>query len=1280
VRVYYDAPVVLASGTLAPLAAADATTPVVTVQCAESGAMRFAGQLSGVAARVHVDTGASHSFVAAHFVERAGLAVSPATRAVALADGQQVQATGLCRARLQLGALRDTVLFLVLPLNSTYDVLLGADWLQRHAARIDYGARTLMLRAAGDARQSLPAVDDSALGGGETADAVECLSALQLKRLARKRGTHVFVVMVKPVSETPPPAGDVCCAALSADTGTTLIAPERLQRILEKYKGVFAELPSGVIRRPNLPEMGIDLQPGAKPPVGCQYRLTQTERQELQKQLTSALEKGWVEPSSSPFGAPVLFVRKKDGRMRMCVDYRALNSLTVKNRYPLPRIDDLMDQLNGAACFSGLDLASGYWQIPIRAEDRHKTAFRTPMGLYQWKVMPFGLTNAPAVFSQTMQQVFADMIGQFVLVYLDDILIFSKTPAEHERHLDMVLQRLAQHRFYAQLPKCHFALPEVEFLGHLVSAEGIKVDPRKVRIVADWPTPSNVSELRSFLGLSNYFRRFVHAYSTIARPLHDLTRKETAWQWTEACQTAFERLKAKLTAAPVLAAPDFTKPFEVIADASAYALGAILLQDGRPIAFESRKLTAAQQNYHTTEKELLAVIHALTVWRCYLDGARFTVISDHEPLKYLRSKAALAPRQVRWSQFLERFDYDWQYRPGRINAADPLSRVLHAPQGGSEVGVSPVDASPEHFLLEYLNATAVGERRSVRLREKAQRPAQQRAAGGDPAELHEPLPAAAQSVPAVEHEMQAEPVSGQVAAGPMRDAILAGYQTAGTEEMTRLAARHALRLTADGLWCRQQHVFVPTAETQQMCIAELHDTPYSGHKGVTKTLAAVQRLYWWPGMKQAVMRYVTTCASCQRNKVQGKKPIGMLQPLEVPAAPWAEVTMDFVTGLPCTAAGHDAIMVFCDRLTKMVHFAACTKTTDAAEAAKLFRDRVFAAHGLPVSIVSDRDSRFNSEFWSTLMDLLGVKHKMSTAFHPQTDGQTERVNRVLEEYLRHYVSPNQDDWDEWLALAEFAYNNSVHEATGHSPFLLNYGIHPRLPGAVRTQSAPVPAVAEFTAKMQEIIGRAKERIAAARQRAKRVADPSRRHALFAVGDRVLLSARNIALKTPGVNKLLPKYLGPFTVTEVISPVTYRLDLPPSMRCHNVFHAGLLLEYKSDGREQPPPPPLEFDDGEGGEWFEIDSILAHREVRVRGNRTVTQYLVRWKGYGPELDEWRDEEGVTETAVAEYRARLAATPGAAAGKRTRGTRGGQPARRRRTARAAAVELAAAGTASR
>lgn len=673
------------------------------------------------------------------------------------------------------------------------------------------------------------------------------------------------------------------------------------------------------------------------------------------------------------------------------------------------------------------------------------------------------------------------------------------------------------------------------------------------------------------------------------------------------------------------------------------------------------KFTDAESRYYTGEKELLAVIHALTVWRCYVDGSQLWIYSDHEPLKYLRTKNNLTPRQVRWSQFLERFDYNWEHREGRLNAADPLSRIQHGSITGSGVGSLTGKDIATDTVLEHLAAlaTVLSPESMIAALKEASAAVRRSTRGHKPQVLHscdtppdspkrQRKRKAADAVEQTDTAEQSDAaelsdtVIGKESAvhesdavmPSMRDKLQAAYKACA--DMPKLVASYGLT-QRQHLWYKQGQIFVPdVGALRQECMSEHHDTPYAGHKGVTKTLDSIRRMYYWPGMATDVRRFVTTCSACQRNKVQGKKPIGLLQPLPVPKGPWEQVTMDFITGLPCTDAGYDAVLVFCDKFSKMVHFAACNTETDAFETAKLFRDRVFALHGMPESIVSDRDARFTGHFWKGLMKLLGVTHKLSTAFHPQTDGQTERVNRVLEEYLRHFVNPGHNDWDGYLALAEFAYNNSMSEATGYTPFFLNYGRHPRLPSEFKPMEE-MPAADEFAAKIAEAVQLAKDRMTQAQQRAKKLADPARREKQFAAGDMVLLSSKNIALKTPGSNKLLPKYIGPFKVLQALGPVTYRLELPSSMKCHNVFHVSQLLEYKTDGREQAPPPALDFDDGEGGTWLEIETVLGHRTVK-RGSREVRQYLVRWKGYGPEHDEWRDEAGVTEVATDEYWARV------------------------------------------
>lgn len=399
------------------------------------------------------------------------------------------------------------------------------------------------------------------------------------------------------------------------------------------------------------------------------YRLSQAEIAEVKRQLEELLSKGLIEPSTSPYGAPILFVQKKDGSLRMCIDFRALNKHIIKIRYPLPRIDDLLDQLRGAKVFSSSDLQCGYHQIRITEEDVPKTAFRTPFGHYQFKVLCFGLTTAPATFQHAMNGAFRGLLGKFVLVYLDDILVFSKN--------EQVLEVLRQQKYYAKMSKCEFMKAEVPFLGHLVSAAGVRVDPRKVEAIWDWPTPTTVTQVRSFLGLANYYRKFMQGYASISALLSDLTKKDLPFQWTPERQRAFEQIKQSLMNAPVLRLPDFDKPFEVIRDASGKGVGAVLFQDGHLVACESANLKGSQLNWSMTEKELFAVVHAMRAWRCYLEGAKGVtrVITDHKPNTFLETQETLSRRQAKWSLFLQRLRLmEWVYQKGRLNVADPLSR------------------------------------------------------------------------------------------------------------------------------------------------------------------------------------------------------------------------------------------------------------------------------------------------------------------------------------------------------------------------------------------------------------------------------------------------------------------------------------------------------------------------------------------------------------------------------------------------------------------------------
>jgi len=417
-------------------------------------------------------------------------------------------------------------------------------------------------------------------------------------------------------------------------------------RVVQEYPDVFPEDLPGMPPDREI-EFVFELVLGTAPIYKRPYRMDANQLVELKDQIQDLLDKGYICPSTSPWGAPVIFVPKKDGGTRMCVDYRALNEVTIKNKYPLPRIEDLFDQLKGACVFSKIDLRSGYHQLKIRASDIPKTAFVSRYGLYEYTVMSFGLTNARAYFMYLMNKVFMDYLDKFVVVFIDDILVFSRNEEEHEEHLRLVLQRLRENQLYAKLSKCEFWLKEVSFLGHVISEGGVSVDPGKVKDVLEWEAPQNVCEIRSFFGMAGYYRRFIEGFSKIARPLTKLLEKGSRFVWTAECQASFDELKKRLTSAPVLIMPDVQKSFSVYCDASRQGLGCVLMQEGHVVAYASRQLRKHEVNYPTHDLELAVVVHALKIWRHYLIGKKTKIYTDHKSLKYIFTQQDLNLRQHR---------------------------------------------------------------------------------------------------------------------------------------------------------------------------------------------------------------------------------------------------------------------------------------------------------------------------------------------------------------------------------------------------------------------------------------------------------------------------------------------------------------------------------------------------------------------------------------------------------------------------------------------------------
>ncbi|KAK7278988.1 hypothetical protein RJT34_24029 [Clitoria ternatea] len=813
----------------------------------------------------------------------------------------------------------------------------------------------------------------------------------------------------------------------------------------------------------------IDLIPGAEPVSRAPYRMSSVELAEVKKQVNELLEKGFIRLSASPWGAPVLLVKKKDGSMWMCIDYRQLNKLTIKNKYPLPWIDDLLDQLRGAVVFSKIDLRSGYHQIRVKSEDIPRTAFRTRYGHFEYIVMPFGVTNAPAIFMDYMNQIFQPYLDQFVVVFIDDILVYSRSVEEHAQHLQTVLWILREKKLYAKLSKYDFWESNVQFLGHVISQDDVSVDPTKIKAVMAWERPRSVTEIRSFLGLAGYYRHFIKGFSRIALPLTRLTRKESPFVWSEKCELSFQTLKRCLTTASVLALPDVTREFIVYCDVSKFSLGCVLMQSNRVIAYVSRKLRPHDLNYPTHDLELAAVV----------------------------------------------------YHPGKANiVADALSRkVLHAAYLMGR----------EQELLESFRDMNIG---------------------------------------VVMDAPNRMTVGMLKISNEFLESIVAAQKD--DEELLKLIDTQArgkdMELTRgnDGIWRFRNQVVVPAhGDFRQAVLAEAYRSSLSIHPGVTKMYHDLKKEFWWPGMKKAITEYVRSCVICQKCKVEHQRPPGLLQPPEIPIWKWKSITMDFVSGLPRTRTGCNAIWVILDRLTKSAHFLAMNVKWSLDRLARLYVTEIVRLHGVPSSIISDRDPRFTSRFWGSWQEELGTELKLSSAYHPQTDGQSEQTIQTLKDMLRACVLEQGGSWEKYLPLVEFAYNNSYHSSIGMAPYKALCGQKCRTPLCWNENGDAIHLGPELIQEMNEQVALIREKIKIAQDRQKSYYDNRHRPLEFQVGDWVFLRISLIK----GIGRILKsqklnlKYIGPYQILERIGEVAYRLDLPQLLtNIHNVFHVSQLRAY------------------------------------------------------------------------------------------------------------------------
>ena len=825
----------------------------------------------------------------------------------------------------------------------------------------------------------------------------------------------------------------------------------------------------------------------------------------IDRLLEGMLSQGIIEPSQSEWASNIVLVKKHDGNIRLCVDYRKLNSLTTKDAYPLPRIETCLDTLAGAMWYSTFDLRSGFHQVNVRPQDVNKTTFVCHRGTFRFPRMPFGVCGAPATFQRLMDTVLIGLNFEICLAYLDDIIVFSHDLPSHFERLEKLFQRLQDANLKLKPTKCRLLQRRVSFLGYTVSAAGVETDPEKISAITNWPTPQNLRQCRAFVGLCQYYRKFVPNFSNIAAPLHALTKKGARFDWSPECQSAFDKLKNSLSSAGVLALPRDEGTFILDCDASDKAIGAVLsqIQDGeeRSICYGSQLYDKHQQNYNVTRKELLAMITFVKKFRQYLLGRPFIIRTDHAALQWLKSTPEPIGQQARWLEILEEFDFSVQHRPGtkHINA-DALSRRI-----GS---------------VESTNSQPVGDN-------AVDWPGEQRA---DP-----DLAFICQLLETGETPPTPDQVTDRSA-----------------DLKTLLSQFQRLSLTSDGTLCREFTVnstgrrylqkIVPSSMRSSVA-DELHKGLNGGHLRLRRARTRLQSRFYWPHWSTDVRLAKHRCPQCSKYHKPRPKHQGALQPLQT-GEPWERLSIDITGPHPVSSRGNVYILSVIDHFSKWVELFPM-KNQEASTVAKLLVDRVFCTHGCPLQILTDRGANFEIELFAQLCKQLAIDKIRTTAYKPSTNGAIERFHSTMHSLISKWIAENHKNWDELLPAVTFAYRTTVQEATGFTPFYMLFGREARVPADL-VYGDPLVAdlptddfVSRRQTQMRKAYALAREHLGRAAQRRKATYDLRVRPHTFEVGSYVWCL---VPRRRPNrYQKWQSLYEGPFKVTRQLGPVTYEIQ-------------------------------------------------------------------------------------------------------------------------------------------
>lgn len=1129
------------------------------------------------------------------------LPISPRTIGGVLKEEGQTQVTKIAKLNLDLGGLICNAFAYIVP-GQFEDLLLGRPFLKDTKAVINESKGTLTFANGISIRDAK----------FEDKLDIQQVAPVRFHRLVTstlekiKDASRVFAVTLR----------DIDIALKPKVPLTTEQILELLPKRFHKYAAVFdpkraERLPP---HRPGI-DHEIPIEEGKPLPWGPLYGMGREQLLVLRRTLTELLDKGFIRESKSVAASPVLFVKKPGGGLRFCVDYRALNAITRKDRYPLPLVKETLLTLARAKYLSKLDVNAAFHKIRIATGDEFKTAFRTRYGLFEWLVTPFGLTGAPASFQRYINYILRRYLDEFCSAYLDDIVIYSsKNLKDHEEKTEKILQSCLNAGLYLDIRKCEFNTKRVKYLGFVIDTEtGLHMDPEKIKAIKEWERPTTLRGVRGFLGFTNFYRDFVKDNSTIREPLVRLTKKNTPFLWGKEQEESFQKLKAEFCKEPVLSALDEDKPTRVEPDASGWASGAVLSQkdelgNWKPCAFFSTKHLPAECNYDIHDKELMAIVKALVHWTSELLSLSkpFIILTDHKNLEKFMVKRELNERQMRWAQILAKFNFKLGYRPGSESVVpDALTRR-------------------DQDLPKDIQDPRIVERTRTLLPPKLWINV-----------LEDKTPAREEAAQENAQEVDKEPIpfiQNPFLSGDLRDrweTALEGdldyrriFQSVLKQDRqfpSKLKVPTSIgdcKVENNQLYYRDR-IWLPSYEPLLTgVIQEIHDSVLSGHPGREATIAILSRQFYWPGFAQDIRQFIRNCDVCGRTSVWRDKKKGLLKPLPVPSRIWQDISVDFIVELPesqrCTR-----LCVITDRLGKGTILFPVPKEQFGAEGfAKLFMQNYVRLHWLPRSLVSDRDTQFVNAFWKEVCHLLKIERRLSTAYHPETDGSTERRNQEVEAYLRKFCTFSQNDWVELLPIAQICLDNRPNQATGLSPFFLTHGYNIEHIGTVEapqeTPKNPKEKAQDLVAKLKDAQEWAETSMVSAQQQQEYYSNRDRAPAdSFKVGDKVWLNLKNV--KTLRPCKKLDWIHGKYTVTRVINSMSYELDTPRGI--HNRFHTSLLRRAGTDPlpsqiQDNTQPPPIVTEQGD--EEYGIEAILAAR-WRRRGRQQTREVLVKWVGY-------------------------------------------------------------------